>query len=298
MKYLAPFAYFQAVAKAGSVRKAAEDLAITSSALNRRIQDLEQEMGVQLFERHAGGLNLNAAGELALRFVQTQKIEVAKLKSQIADIQGLRRGHISLACSQALTARDMPMALSQFVAEHPQVTFDVKTLRGHQEEAWLRENMIELAFCIGRVRGPEFETILSVPKRAAAVVSHDHPLADREELRLSDLVDVKLALPHEEFRLRELLTMGFRRQGLPVEPRVETDDFGMGQVLSTLGGFVTFRLIDQRSEVVTGKGFNLIPIARKDLPLVEIQALNLRAARLTPVADAFAQLMGQQLGVS
>lgn len=296
MRYLAPFDYFQAVAKAGSVRKAAEDLAITSSALNRRIQDLELELGVPLFERHAGGLRLNAAGELTLSFVQTQKLEVAKLRSQIADVQGLRRGHIALAASQALTARELPLAIHDFAEQHPGVTFDVKTLRGKDEEAWLSDHLIEVAFCIGRVRGPEFETFLSVPKRIAAAVANSHPLADARELRLSQLADFNLVLPHADFRMREVLANGFKKQGVPYSPRLQTDDFAMGQLLSRSGDFISFRLIGQDEDVLEGEGFRLIPLSVRDLPPVEIQALKLRNARLTPLAQLFVQSMAKQLG--
>lgn len=302
MRYFTPFEYFQAVARAGSVRKAAEDLAITSSALNRRIQDLEIEMGTPLFDRHVGGLRLNAAGELAMHFAQTQRQEVAKLRSQLAEIQGLKRGHIAFASTQALTAHDLPQAIAAFAAAHPGVTFSHQTLRGRQEEEWLREQKIEFAISLGRVRGPDFETLLSVPRTIAAAVPHDHPLAAEAELRLSQLVHLPHVVPHGDFRMRELLEHGFARQNLPLPVQVEFDDFDMGQALAAEGTFVSFRLLSQAGERENGRkaraakrGYALIPIALRDLPLVELQVLKLRKTRLSPIADAFVRLLGQYL---
>ena len=64
MRHLYTFRLIEAVARAGSMRRAAEDMAITASALNRRIRRFEAEFGAELFERLPGGVRLNAAGEL------------------------------------------------------------------------------------------------------------------------------------------------------------------------------------------------------------------------------------------
>src|SRR5258708_20658834 len=57
------YLYFDAVVRHGSIRRAAEALRIASSALNRRVLDLEEEIGTILFDRLQGGVRLTAAGE-------------------------------------------------------------------------------------------------------------------------------------------------------------------------------------------------------------------------------------------
>jgi DNA-binding transcriptional LysR family regulator len=66
MKYLKTFELIEAVMRAGSIRKAAEDTNLTASALNRRIQNFEQEFGWPIFERLPRGMRLNPAGELLM----------------------------------------------------------------------------------------------------------------------------------------------------------------------------------------------------------------------------------------
>ena len=63
MRHLTHLNYIDVVAKEGSIRKAADKLAITSTALNRRILALEEEIGSPLFERLPSGVRLNTAGE-------------------------------------------------------------------------------------------------------------------------------------------------------------------------------------------------------------------------------------------
>ena len=83
LQYLRVFAYIDAVARAGSIRKAAEALFITPSALDRRVQDLEQELGAELFERHARGMRLTAAGELFLHHVRAQRADFERIHAEI-----------------------------------------------------------------------------------------------------------------------------------------------------------------------------------------------------------------------
>ena len=65
MKHLRILDYVDEVARSGSIRKAAEQLNVTASAVNRRIMDLEEELGAPLFERLPRGVRLTTAGELS-----------------------------------------------------------------------------------------------------------------------------------------------------------------------------------------------------------------------------------------
>ena len=90
MRHLRFLRYIDEVARAGSIRKAAEQLHVTASAVNRRIMDIEEELGAPLFERRARGVRLTAAGELFLRYIREQAGDVARVQSQIEDLKGLR----------------------------------------------------------------------------------------------------------------------------------------------------------------------------------------------------------------
>ena len=68
------YLYFDAVVRHGSIRRAAEALRIASSALNRRVLDLEEEIGTILFDRLQGGVRLTAAGESTLVNIQASML--------------------------------------------------------------------------------------------------------------------------------------------------------------------------------------------------------------------------------
>ncbi len=119
MRHLRILQYVDEVARSGSIRRAADKLNITASALNRRIQDFEQELGTQVFERLPRGVRLNAAGELLIRHIRGQLADVGRLRSQIEDLSGFRRGTVSIACSHALAHDFLPREIAGYRRAFP-----------------------------------------------------------------------------------------------------------------------------------------------------------------------------------
>src|SRR5260370_18721839 len=99
MRHLRFLRYVDEVARAGSIRKAADVLHVTASAVNRRIMDLEEKLGAPLFERRPRGVRLTEAGELFVRYIREKTGDVKSMKSQIEDLKDLRHGPARLACS-------------------------------------------------------------------------------------------------------------------------------------------------------------------------------------------------------
>ena len=114
------------MARHGSIRKAAEALHVVSSALNRRILELEEELGFELFERLPRGVRPTAAGELFLAYVRRSLKDLRQLEAQIAGLQGLMRGSIRIAVAESVTTRFLPEAIMAYQAEHREI---VKALR-------------------------------------------------------------------------------------------------------------------------------------------------------------------------
>src|SRR5256885_9431236 len=122
MKHLRIFHYVDEVARCGSIRKAAEQLNVTSSAVNRHVLDLEEELGTPLFERRPRGVRLTSAGEVFVRYLRQQTGDVDRMTSQIEDLKGMRRGTVRIACSQALALDFLPREIAQFRERHPFVS--------------------------------------------------------------------------------------------------------------------------------------------------------------------------------
>ncbi|MEZ5852905.1 MAG: LysR family transcriptional regulator [Hyphomicrobiaceae bacterium] len=225
MRHLLPLRYIDAVVRAGSIRKAAEALSITSTALNRRILAMEQDLGVPIFERLPRGVRLSTAGEILIQHVRSQLSDMERVKSQIADLSGVRRGHISIACSQALMPVFLPEQIAIYRREHPAVTFQVLRRDREAAEQELLDHTADLALVFEPVRMSSFETLMAIRQPIHAVMGRRHPLARRDTVRLRDCLRYPIALPTHLYGVRHALDMALLHSSLRMRPAVESDSF-------------------------------------------------------------------------
>ncbi|TPE53702.1 LysR family transcriptional regulator [Amaricoccus solimangrovi] len=227
MRHLRTLRLIQDVARAGSIRKAAEDMNLTSSALNRRIQAFEEEFGARIFERLPRGVRLNPAGELLMHHIRSQIGDLERVRSQVADLAGSRRGHVSIACSQALNPIFLPEQIARYRADHPAVTFSVRVRDRAAAERELSNFSTDLALVFEPVHLADFEVIKAIPQPVCAIMAADHPLAERPDLRLRDCLDVPHVVPSEEYGVRHLLDLATHGRSRRLAPALEADSFEM-----------------------------------------------------------------------
>lgn len=283
MRHLQDYYFFKTIAETGSIRKAAQSLAITSTALNRRMLALESELGTEVFERFPKGVRLSAAGELFLHHVREQLGDVEKLKSQIADLSGVRRGHVNIACSQALLPFFLPNQINIYRQFHPQVTFNVQ----RRDRRAAEEELVNMNADLAIVYEPEllndFHVLSVVMQPTYALLSKDHPLANRDELKLVECLEYPLALPTEQYGIRRLLDKRASRAMYEIRPAIESDSFEFLRYKALLGECITFQIEVGLPE---------------DLAFMNMVAIKINEKDLVPGALYLGQLKGRTLPVA
>lgn len=287
MQHLDTFRLIEAIARAGSIRKAAEDSNITASALNRRLARFEREFGSQIFERLPRGVRLNPAGELVLQHYRAQRSDLARVKSQVADLSGVRRGHVTIACSQALLPFFLPQQIAAYRNAHPGVTFAVNVRDREQAEAELVSFRSDLALVFEPRVLVDFEVLHAIPQPVCALFTRDHPLADRAELRLRDCLDHPHIAPAHKYGVRGLLDMAAKRVGRTVTPVVETESFELIRYYVMHERAVGFQIpIGLSAEQDTGMVFR--PISDRDMPPGNLLLGQMRGRVLSVATSRFA----------
>jgi DNA-binding transcriptional LysR family regulator len=205
LKTIRVWRYIEEVARTGSVRRAAEQMHITPSALLRRLQDVEQDLGAAIFERSSSGARLTAAGNLLIHWIQNQTAELRRVRSQIEELSGLRRGEVSIACSQAVARNFLLDEIRTFRRRYPQVAFTMKVSDHTTAMQALMAYSTDLILAFRPPRRPELQPIMSVEQGLVAVMSCDHPLAANQSVSLRDCLEYDLALPDRSFSGREII---------------------------------------------------------------------------------------------
>lgn len=292
MKHLLPMHYIDAVARIGSIRKAAETLSITSTALNRRILAMEEDLGEPLFERLPRGVRLSAAGEIFVHHVRSQLSDMERVKSQIADLAGERRGHMSIACSQALLPYFLPQQISAYRKDHPAVTFDVLVRDRAAAEQALLDMSADLAVVFEPLRLMDFQILQTVRQPVFAVMTPDHPLAKKKTLRLHDCLSHPIALPTAPYGVRHLLEAAVRRTSiLSLQPVIESDSFEFLRYHALAENIVTFQIAIGLPTDHNEETFVCRPLDERDVPPGTLYVGQLKGRNLPVAAARFAHQM-------
>ena len=290
MRHLMALRYIDAVARAGSIRQAAETMAITSTALNRRILAMEQELGVPIFERLPRGVRLTAAGEILVHHVRAQLSDMERVKSQIADLAGERRGHVAIACSQALLPYFLPEQIAAYRTAHPAVTFSVQLRDREAAEQALVDLSAELALVFEPLRLADLQVLLRIRQPVYALMTPEHPLAQRERLRLRDCLRYPIALPTAPYGVRALLEAAVGRTSWKLEPVVESDSFDFLRRHALTENILTFQIaIGVPAVSRAADGFVSRLVDPRDVPPGVLYLGQLRGRVLPVAAASFAQ---------
>jgi DNA-binding transcriptional LysR family regulator len=172
-------------------------------------------------------VRLNPAGELLMQHIRVQITDLDRVRGQVSDLSGARRGHVSIACSQALNPIFLPTQIARYRADHPGVTFSVRVRDRTAAEHELGTFSSDLALVFEPIYLVDFEVLKAVPQTVCAVMAADHPLATRRELRLRDCLDGPHVVPSRDYGVRHLLELATHGHSRRLDPVVEADSFEM-----------------------------------------------------------------------
>jgi len=295
MRHLRILRYVDEVARAGSIRKAADQLNVTASAVNRRIMDLEDELGAPLFERRPRGVRLTAAGEVFVHYLREQSGDAERMKSQIEDLKGLRRGTVRIACSQALALDFLPREIAEFRARHPHVSFAVKVADHEQAMEALAAYQVDIVLVFRPPFLANFQPLMTLEQRLVAVMARDHPLAGKRAVRLRDCAAFPVALPERSIGGRQLLDEVMARSGLSFNVAAESNSFELLRGLVLHAGLVSFQIRIGTMPEGNKLGMAMRPIDERDVPRANLVLGQLRSRNLPIPAAIFAERLSRAL---
>lgn len=297
MRHLQVLKYVEKIARTGSLRSAAEELGITASALNRRILGIEAELGVEIFERHPAGLRPNIAGEILLKYIRDQIADMDRVKSRIADLSGMRAGHINIATTREVVAYFLPDLIKQHLAEFPAVTFSVNLHQRGEAENSLLDNTNDIAIVFEPIHLKEMQTVYSGSQQVFCIMSAGHPLASRKVLKIYDCIDFSLLLPKQPEGIREMLDASAAKIGIKLEPALESNSLDLLRLMSQDSEALSFSLaINLRPDLEKDRLVS-VPLDMGGLPAGNLVAGYLRGRTLPVAAARFLETVNKNLSV-
>ena len=205
---------FRAVAEQLSFRKAAEELYLTQPAVSLQIKALEEDIGVQLFDRSGAHITLTAAGKVLLNYCEQVKTLLVQTEHEIAALSGEHAGQLALGASTTIAQYVLPRLLGEFRREHPRVHPTLISGNTEQIVEALVQQKIVLGFIEGPARNREVKTEPFLEDELALIASTAHEWAERNSVSCSEISSIPLLMRERGSGTRHVIEMALERQGV------------------------------------------------------------------------------------
>lgn len=254
--------YFIEVAKREHVTKAADALHVAQSAVSRALQNLEQELGVDLFIREGRNVRLTPVGRIFLERIQKAVRMIDDAKQVVAEYTDPNCGMVSVGFPSSLATYILPTAISAFRKEYPNAEFQL-----HQGSyRYLKESVISGNINMA-ILGPvpmddkKLTGTILFTENIVALLPVNHRLAKEKTLNLNDLRDEPFVLFREGFVLRDVVADACKQIGFV--PKVSFEGEDIDSIKGLVSGGLGVSLVPEITLV------DNLPHATVQIPIIE-----------------------------
>ncbi|OTG85607.1 LysR family transcriptional regulator [Acinetobacter sp. ANC 4558] len=233
---LAAFEAFVKVMETGSISLAADQLFITQPAVTKRIHSLEDYFGVKLFESAGRGVQATHAAHSLLPKVKNWLNELGDIHHTLSHEQDQVQGRLKIGTSHHIGLHHLPNHLKNYVQCFPNVKLDVHFVDSEQAHEQVLAGDLELAFLTLPPQGDErlsYVTIWNDP--LVFIAAPFHPLAQRKNLTLEDLIEYPSLLPAAQTFTSQITLAEFEKKGLKPKTTMSNNPLESIRMLASIG---------------------------------------------------------------
>lgn len=284
--------YFLSVAETEHLTQSAQALFVTQSTLSHGLRQLEDELGVVLFDRVGRGLRLSQSGQAFRGYVGRALQELEAGRMELARISGLQAGTLTVGVIPTFLDTLVPPAAASFSAQYPGVRISIRDLRADLIEEQLVAGQLDVGVAFHPVAREDIATEHLFTEQLQLLVTTGHRLARRRSLPMRQLQGVALCLLPRSFATRRLLDECFRTAGVAPDVRVE-----MESVSALVGACESGQLATIVPERAAARATHLRAIALTEpQPARHAGVLWRKGGSRSVAAQAFIALLQQDSG--
>lgn len=246
--------YFREVARLGSIRRAAGQLNVAASAINRQILKLEDEFGGPLFDRLPAGMRLTVAGTLLLQHITATIEGYGRVRAAIDDLREARSGHVTIAALDSLLVDFLPRALARFDRDFPAINHTVLAVAPAEIAQMVSDGAVDIGLTFVSPLPASVHFIAEVPAPIGVIMPVDHPLTSRlsvtfDEARSYPVLDQAGPLPRGAD-----IDADFSQFKTLLKPKITSNSIQMIRVCIELGlGIAFFTRLGFLNEIDRGE---------------------------------------------
>lgn len=233
--------YIDQVARSGSIRRAAIELNVAASAVNRQILNLEAELGCALFERLSSGVKPTPAGEILLSHVRRTLTDWRTATGGISALTDEISGEVRIVALPPLIVSILLSVVGKLTDDYEKISFIVLASDGAKSAEQMKIGYPDIALLPYDKRYNNYEIVDTLEMKLGAVVSAEHPLATRQTINFTEAAEHPAFLLYDNW-VRDHSENEFRFTGAKFNPRVQANSWTFVREMIRIGkgvGFLT-----------------------------------------------------------
>jgi DNA-binding transcriptional LysR family regulator len=254
---------FVLTAQSKSLTTTAERVHMTLSAVSRRLTDLEQIIGMPLFERRHRAMVLTAAGEALLGHAQLIVSASERLVGSMSEFSQGIRGTIRLWANTSAIVQFLPKDLFAYRTVYNEVKVEMEERLSDEIIRALQSGDIDLGVVANNATSVGIEKIVYRKDQLVLVVPQGHPLQMQDQATLDDILDRPFVGTNEGSAILRLLSDLAAAQGKSLRISLQASSFEAILSLVEAGHGVSVLPRAAVSKSVTARGMSMIPIAER-----------------------------------
>jgi len=216
--------YLLAVADHGGFSRAAEALHVSQPTLSQQIRQLEETLGVSLFDRTSRTVKPTDAGAAYIECARRVMVELEAGKRALHDVKDLSRGTLRLAMTPTFMAYLVGPLVRDYVARFPHIHLEIFELSMDDIEAGLADDSLDIAIAFNEVRNADIESIPAFTETLGVMVGRAHPLYDSQlALPAKELAQLEFALLTPDFITRTRINEYFAQEQITPKVVIEVN---------------------------------------------------------------------------
>jgi len=291
--------YIEQVARSGSIQRAARELNIAASAINRQIIQVEQSLGTRLFDRVPSGMRLTPAGDALVTLERKWQSDERRVATQLQQLHGINQGHLRLVAMDSHVNGCLPPLVLRTAQQHPGISLEIEITTTDAAVASLVGGTADLAAAYNLLPRRDLQVLWSDVLPFGCVVAPTHPLARQTEASLQEVASYPIALQSRSLMIRRYLDARHGWLFTEGQKVVEMNSLQLVKLLAASGHYAAFTSeLDAAAELISGA---LVFLPVRD-PNVEPQTVSVAidARRSLPkvgqiVADELAAILVEEL---
>lgn len=212
---------FKTIAEEGSFVQAADRLQYAQSTITLQIQQLEEELGIELFDRQRKKIRLTRAGQMLLTHAHQVLNQMQQMQQDLQDLREGESGHLRIGLIEPVASKYLADVLAEFCERYPKMRLTIEvvsTITAHEKVA-AGEIDLGISTPPPSNSGLSFEPLLTSPM--VLLIPEHHLLQQKKSIRFRDIQHERILLTNPPCAYRSAIEQAFMAQGTCLASSIE-----------------------------------------------------------------------------